>query len=446
MNITKENIDHLNAVVTIQVAPADYEKQVEDAVKKAQRNIAIPGFRAGKVPAGMVKKMYGKSILAEEINKILNKNLHEYITENNIEILGNPLPKADENKTWENGSNFTFQYDLGLAPAFTVDVFKSTPFPYETVQVDDKIVEKYMADIRRNFGKPVTPDVASEKDVVFVDINELDETGSIKAGGVYKSTSIGIERLKSEAAQKKLIGAKKEDKIVIKANELYEDAIDRSVSLGIDKEMAASFTAPLQLSVKNIARMEDAELNEELFTKMYPDGSIKTEEELRNKVKAELALMFEQDSDRKFMSEAEKILIDSINPALPEDFLKRWLMAVNEKPVTMEQLNAEFDSWARSMKWKLIENKIIKANNITVTTDEATEEARRVVRNHFARYGQNPSEEEIEKNVKSILRKEKEVDQLYENLYRGKVLNLFKTTGQLAKKEVSYNEFFGVKE
>ena len=446
MNITKENIDGLNAVVTIEVGPADYEKRVEDAIKKVQRQASLPGFRPGKVPSGMIKKMYGKSVLADELNKILNDSINNYIVENKIEILGNPLPKADEQVDWENAKDFTFKYDLGLAPAFEVEVSDKTAFTYETVKIDDTLIDKYVKDVRKNFGKPSNPEIAEEKDVVFVDINELDETGSIKAGGIFKSTSIGIERLKSELAKKKLTGTKKEDKIVINCKELYTDPVELGVSLGITKEEADILTCDLQLSVKNIARMEDAELNEELFLKVYGDEAVKTEEDFRAKIKNELSTMFLQDSDRKFFTEVEKSLVDTINPALPEDFLKRWLMAVNDKPVTMEQLNSEFDAWARTMKWKLIENKIIKNNHITVTAEEATEEAKRFVRSHFARYGQSPEEAEVEKAAATILQKEKEAEKIYENLYYVKILGLFKTHYKLNMKETGYNEFFGIKE
>jgi trigger factor len=333
MNIKKEDVDVLNAVVTIEVGPDDYEKRVEDALRRVQKQANMPGFRPGKVPAGMVKKMYGKNILADELNKILNDSIHKYISENKIEILGNPLPKADEQVDFETGKNFTFKYDIGLAPAFDVEVSDKMSFEYPVVKVDDALIDKYVKDVRRNYGTPANPEVAGEKDVVFVDINELDESGQIKAGGIFKSTSIGLERLQSEAAKKKLIGAKKEDKIVLNNKELYENPVDASVQLGIDKEVAEALDTNLQLTVRNIARMEDAELNEELFNKLYPDAGIKTEEEFRNKIREELGKMFEQDSDRKFYQNVEQTLVDKINPQLPEDFLKRWLMAVNDKPI-----------------------------------------------------------------------------------------------------------------
>lgn len=446
MNIKKEDLDVLNAVVTIEVGPDDYEKRVEDALKRVQKQANMPGFRPGKVPVGMVKKMYGKNILADELNKILNDSIHKYISENKIEILGNPLPKVDEQVDFENGKNFTFKYDIGLAPSFDVEVSDKMTFDYLVVKVDDALIDKYVKDVRRNYGTPVNPEVAGEKDVVFVDINELDESGQIKAGGVFKSTSIGLERLQSEAARKKLTGAKKDDKIVINSKELYENPVDASVQLGIDKEAAENFNANLQLTVKNIARMEDAELNEELFNKLYPDAGIKTEEEFRNKIREELGKMFEQDSDRKFYQSVEQTLVDKINPQLPEDFLKRWLMAVNDKPVTLEQIEQEFESWSRMMKWKLIENKIVKKYDLKVTREEMLEEAKRFVRSQYARYGQTPEEAEVEKVANDILGKEKEAEKVAENIFYTKSLNLFKEKFRLNRKEVTYNEFFGIKD
>lgn len=446
MNITKKDIDALNAELSITLAPQDYEERVNDAIKKVQKQAAMPGFRAGKVPVGLIKKQYGKSILVDEINKILNDSLYNYINDNKIEILGNPMPKADSAVDFDNKTEWTFDYELGLSPQFDLKLDNSQSFTYNTVKVDDELVEKYLKDVKRNYGKPSNPEVAEEKDVLYIDIVELDADGSIKPGGVFKSTSIGIDRLKNEAAKAKLTGAKKEDKIVINANELYDSAVDKSMSLGIDKEIAESFDANLQVTVKNIARMEDAELNQELFDKLYGAGNVNSEEEFREKIKGELGMMFAQDTDRKFVETVEKTLVDKLDIRLPDEFLKRWLMAVNEKPLNKEQLEAEYPSYARSMQWKLIENKIIKDNSITVTADEAKEEAGRFIRSQYARYGQTPDEAEVAKIADSILSKQDEAQKIYEGLYSQKVLNLLKTNCKLDTKEVSYNEFFGISE
>ena len=446
MNISKKDISPLNAELSITLAPTDYESKVENAIKKVQKQAAMPGFRAGKVPVGLIKKQHGKSILVDEINKILNQTLYNYINENKIEILGNPMPKEETKIDFDNQKEWTFNYEIGLTPQFDVKLDTSQSFVYNTVKIDEELVEKYLKDVKRNYGKPSNPEVAEEKDVLYIDIVELDSENNIVAGGVFKSTSIGIDRLKNEAAKAKLTGAKKEDKIIINANELYDSAVDKSISLGIDKEVAENFSANLQLTVRNIARMEDAELNQELFDKLYGAGTINSIEEFKEKIKGELGLMFAQDTDRKFVEGVEKTLVEKLNITLPDDFLKRWLMAVNEKPLTKEQLEAEYPSYAKNMQWKLIENKIIKNNNIAVTPDEAKEEASNYVRSQFARYGQAPEETEVAKIVDGILSKEQEAQKIFEGLYSKKVLDVLKTSCKLDTKEISYNEFFGIKD
>jgi trigger factor len=442
MNISKKDIDSLNAEITISVTPADYEPKVKDGIKKVQKQVAMPGFRQGKVPEGLIKKQYGTQIMVDEINKLLNDSIYKFIEDNKLDILGNPLPKQDSPVDFENQKEFEFTYQIGLAPQFDITLGKEHAFNYKTVKIDDELVEKYIKDVRRNYGKPVNPETASDKDVVFVDINELDENGAIKAGGVFKSTSIGLDRLKNEAAKAKLTGVKKEDKIVMPVNELYETALDKSVSLGIDKESAEGFNANLQLTVKNIARLDDADLNQELFDKIYGPGVVNSEEEFRDKIKTELGMMFSVDADKFLQQEIEKSLVEKLNLNLPDEFLKRWLMAVNEKPITQEQLENEYPMYAKSMQWKLIENKIIKNNNIAVTADEAAEEAKAYIRSEYARYGQKPSDEELDQISKSLLSKEKEAQKIFENLYTKKVLDLIKSLCTLQTKEVGYDEFF----
>jgi trigger factor len=446
MNISKKDINALNAELTITLSPTDYEAKVESAIKKVQKQASLPGFRPGKVPVGLIKKQHGKSILVDEINKILNETLYNYINENKLEILGNPIPKLNSSVDFDKQTEWTFSYELGLTPQFDVKLDNTQSFVYNTVKIDDELVEKYLKDVKRNYGKPSNPEVAESTDVLYLDIVELDAENNIVAGGVFKSTSVGIDRLKNEAAKVKLTGSKKEDKIIINANELYDSAVDKSISLGIDKELAESFNANLQLTVRNIARMEDAELNQELFDKLYGAGAINSEAEFKDKIKAELALMFTQDTDRKFIETVEKTLVEKLNIELPDEFLKRWLMAVNEKPLTNEQLEAEYPSYAKSMQWKLIENKIIKNNNIAVTADEAKVEAGNYVRSQFARYGQVPGDAEVAKIVDGILSKEQEAQKIFEGLYSKKVLDVLKTSCTLDTKEVSYNEFFGINE
>lgn len=442
MDITKHDIDSLNAEIKISLKPADYETRVTEAIKKVQRQASMPGFRPGKVPSGLIKKQYGTQIMVEEINKLLNDSIYKYIEENKIDILGNPLPKDQTAVDFEKQKDFEFVYQLGLAPQFNVNLDSKHTFTFKTVKVDDELVNKYLKDVRRNYGKPVNPEVAGEKDVVFVDINELDETGAIKAGGIFKSTSISPERINNEKAKSQIIGVKKEDKITISADDLYETALDKSVSLGIDKEEAENTHCNLQLTVKNIARLEDADLDQELFDKVYGAGKITSEEEFKNKIREELALMFNVDSERFLRTEVEKKLVEDLKLQLPDAFLKRWLMAVNEKPITQEELEKDYENYSKAMQWRLIENKIIKDNEIKVDAEEAKAEAKAFISGEYARYGQQPTEEDLEKISKDLLSKEKEAQKIFENIYSKKVLDLIKQKCTLQPKELSYDEFF----
>lgn len=442
MDIKKQDIDALNAEIKISLKSEDYEPRVNEALKKVQRQASMPGFRPGKVPAGLIKKQYGTQIMADEINKLLQDTIYKYIEENKIEILGNPLPKETTPVDFEKQKEFEFTYQIGLTPQFNVSLDSKQTFTMKTVKVDDELVEKYVKDVRRNYGKPVNPEVAGEKDVIFIDINELDESGNIKAGGIYKSSSISAERVKNDKAKAKLIGAKKEDKIVVSADELYDTALDKSVSLGIDKETAENTHCDLQLTVKNISRLEDAEMNQELFDKVYGEGKVSSEEEFRTKIKEELALMFSADSDRFLKTEVENKLVENLKLELPDAFLKRWLMAVNEKPITLEELEKDYSNYSKAMQWRLIENKIIKDNGIKVEGDEAKEEAKMFIRGEYQRYGQVPTEEDLEKISRDLLSREKEAQKIFENLYSKKVLSLIKEKCTLQPKEVSYDEFF----
>lgn len=442
MDIKKQDIDALNAEIKISLKSDDYEPLVNEALKKVQRQASMPGFRPGKVPAGLIKKQYGTQIMADEINKLLQDTIYKYIEENKIEILGNPLPKETTPVDFEKQKEFEFTYQIGLSPQFSVNLDSKQTFTLKTVKVDDELVNKYVKDVRRNFGKPANPEVAEEKDVIFIDINELDETGSIKAGGIYKSSSISAERVKNEKAKAKLIGAKKEDKIVLSVDELYETALDKSVSLGIDKETAENTHCNLQLTVKNISRLEDAEMNQELFDKVYGEGKVSSEEEFKTKIREELALMFSADSDRFLKTEVENKLVENLKLQLPDAFLKRWLMVANEKPITQEELEKDYPNYSKAMQWRLIENKIIKDNSIKVEGDEAKEEAKMFIRGEYQRYGQVPTDEDLEKISRDLLSREKEAQKIFENLYSKKVLDLIKEKCTLQPKEVSYDEFF----
>lgn len=444
MNITQENIDELNAVLKVKVVAEDYLPKVEGALKNYQKKAAIPGFRPGKVPTGVIKKMYGKSVMVDEINKLLSDTLYKYINDNKIEILGNPLPKADSdtNIDWDNQKEFEFMYEMGLAPKFEVELSPKDKFNYQVVKIDEELVNKYVNDIAKRYGKVEQIDVAAEGDLLNGDFVELDANGEILPGGLFKTSSVFIDRLKDEA-KKAFIGLKVGDKTVVDAQGLTANIVDLGAMLGLDKEAATAFNAKLQFTVKGISRLAASEINQELFDKIYGPGTVNSEEEFREKIREELRNMFVNDSERKFYNEVVDHLMNKVNINLPSEFLKRWIVAVNEKPVSAEQVEAEFDGYAKGLKWQLIENKIIKDNNINVTNEEVIEHTKNLILAQFGKMQQMPmSDEDLEQTAKRVLGNEEEAKKIYEQVYGQKVMTLFKTRFTLETKEVAYDEFF----
>ena len=443
MNIIQENIDELNAVLKVKVIATDYLPKVETALKDYQKKASIPGFRPGKVPAGMIKKMYGKSVMVEEINKLLNDSLYKYLNENKIEVLGNPLPKADSMIDWDNQQEFEFLYEMGLAPKFNVELSAKDKFSFQTVKVDDELVNKYMTDIAKRYGKVENVEVSEETDLLNGDFVELETNGEILAGGVFKTGSLFLDRVKDETTKKALIGLKNDDKVVVEAQKLAENPDDLAALLGIDKAQAETLNSKLQFTVKGISRLAAAEINQEFFNKIYGEGNVTSEEEFKAKIKDELGNMFVNDSDRKFYNDVVEHLMNKINFDLPTAFLKRWIVAANEKPVTFEQVDAEFDNYSKGLKWQLIENKIIKDNEIQVSNEEVVEHTKELILQQFAQMGQgNMGDEELNQTAQRVLSNQEEAKKLYEKLYGQKVMTLFKTKFTLENKEVAYDDFF----
>lgn len=444
MNITKQNIDELNAVVKVKVGPEDYQLKVDSALKDYQKKVNMPGFRPGKVPVGIVKKMYGKSILAEEINKLLSDSLYKYISENKIEVLGNPLPKneADKKIDWDNQKEFEFSYDLGLAPKFNIELSAKDKFNYSIVKVDDSLIDKQIKEICARYGSITTTDISNEKDFLFGDLVELDSEGNVLQGGIFKSSTLFIERIKDSETKGKLIGIKPEDKVVVESSKLSENATDLAAMLGIDKAKAENLKSKFQFTLKKISKLIPAQVNQELFDKIYGQGIITSEEGFKSKIKEELEQMLSNDSERRLYNDIVEALMAKAKFSMPDEFLKRWLMAVNEKPLTYEEISKEYNSYSNGLKWQLIENKLIKENNIKVTKEEAEGHLKSTIVSNYQKYGiPVPADSDIQNIVNKSLSNEEESKKLFDKLYGQRVMDLFKSKFTIERKEISYEEF-----
>jgi trigger factor len=439
MNIVKENVDELNAILKVKIAATDYLERYNTALKKHQKKVDMPGFRPGKVPMDMVKKRFGKPILVEEINEMLSESLHKYISENKIDILGNPLPKADNHIDFDNQTDFEFQYDLGLAPKMNVELSSEEKYPYYTVKADDALINKHVDYFRRNYGQIVHPEISEDKDVLVGDFAELDTQGNIVPGGFFKTTLIDIAKITNAVNKNKLIGLKIEDKVIL--DDLSDDAVYIFETLEIPGDRLKEMR--LQFRLKNLSRIVQAEVNQELFDKIYGPDKVHSEEEFRNKIREELAVMFVADSDRKFFNEVIESLLKKANLSLPEIFLKRYMLATNKEKISMEQIEKEYSSYSNSLKWQLLENHLLKTYKVVVPTEEVEQFVINAVKMNLARRGmQNATEEEVKMHVQKVLEDEKQVRGAYDRLYDQKLIDLFKNTFTIDKKEISYDEFF----
>jgi trigger factor len=444
MEIKKENIDDLHAVLKVKIEPVDYQQKVDTVIKDHQKKAKIPGFRPGKVPAGMIRKMYGKSILAEEINKILADSIHNYIDENKIEILGNPLPKPEDEaeNNWENPADFEFHYDLGLAPQYELDLSPSQTFDYYKLKVDEELFNKYLDDIRRRYGKFSRPETVEEGTILYGNFEELNAEGNVKEGGITTTTTIALDLIRNEEIKNQLSGLKKDDVININIKKAFEEPAEISSMLSISREEAERLHSDFKFTILSINKIEKADINQELFDKVYEPGTVTSEQEFNDRIRQEIWKIFEVDADKKLKNEISDFLLQHINPQLPDDFLKRWLLAVNENPVTPEQLEKEYNNYSKHIKLQLIENKIARENNIEVNNDEIQAFARQLIRNQFAQYGQmDPDQEKINELANSYLQQSDRIRQIYETLIERKAFEYLKSFFSLNIIELPHDEF-----
>ena len=444
MNITKESIDELNARVTIKLAPADYQPQVDKTLKEHARKANMPGFRPGKVPVGVVKKMYGPSILVEEVNKMLGNRLYDYIGKENLNILGNPLPSEtiDPKADWENPADMEFTYDLGLAPNIDLDLGKKFKFTQYVIEPTKKDIDNSLENISKRSGEMVEHDTIADNDLVMVQWVELNEDGSIKEGGILHSSSVSLDNLK-EDVKKPLIGKKLTDSLTVDYRDFSENEADLAAMLSLTKEELPNVNKDFKITVEKIQRLKPAELNEELFKKMYPDGSVTTIDELKEKVSIDYRAYFEKESDRKLKNDMVLDLLKTTKLALPEEFLKRWLLTVGDKKSTKEQVEQDYPNYSEGLRWQLIENKVIRDFEIKVSEDELKAGIRQQLFQQFAQYGMQQADDEMMNGmVDKFMKREDEVRKMNEQLYDEKVMEFFKDKATLKEKKTSSEEFY----
>jgi trigger factor len=442
MQITKNDIDSLNATLSVKLEPTDYNPKVETALKVQAKKANLKGFRPGTVPVALIKKMYGKSILADEINKIINDSIYAYLKDNNIDILGNPLPSL-ENKDvadFDNPGNMEFYFDLGLAPQFNINLTEIS-IPYYTIKVDDKMLDQHINDLTRRHGNLENTEISEEKDMLMVTFNELKEDGTIKEGGIFHNSTVAIEYVEDTETKNKLIGVKVGDKLTADPKKLSHNETDMAAMLGVDKNNLGEISSSFQLTITEIRRMHQAELNQELFDKVYGVGTVSSVDEFKAKVKEELEKNFAGDSYNFFHREARITLISKLHIDLPSAFLKRWIMATSEKPIDAHELEHEFDHYADDLKWQLIESKIMRERGLKIERADIVENTKENLRELYVRYNLPMLDDEsLTKHAESILAKKEEVQNAIQKTTTRKVITCVKENANVQYAEVTFDE------
>ncbi len=444
MNITKQSIDDLNAILTIQIEKSDYNENVEKVLRDYRKKANIKGFRPGMVPIGLIKKMYGKAVQIEEINKLVSENIRTYLEDQKIDILGDPLPRSEENEKndFENGESFTFSFDLGLAPLFEIKLNKKNKVNYFEIDVDDKMRNEYIESYTRRYGKFERADISGEKDMLKGTIVAIDQNGDpMPDGPGADDTSLSINIIKDKKIRKLFTGRKTEDSIDFDIRKALPNDNEIAGLLRRKTEEISDINGRFRFTINEISRFEPAGIDQELFNRIYGEDVVNSEEEFRKKIEEEISVNLQQESQYKLSGDLKKLAVEKTDFGLPEEFLKRWLMQVNEK-TTKEQIEEEFDHFRQDLKWQLIRNNIARKNEVKITEEELLLEAENITRFQFRQYGLfYATEEQVTNYAKETLKKEDEAKRIADKILDEKVITLLREMVKVEVRNVTVEEF-----
>lgn len=449
MNITRKDTDALNAILSVNIAKEDYLPKTEQALKKAGKTISMKGFRAGMVPAGLVKKMYGTGILVDELNKIVNDAVNKYIEENKLEILGRPMPvPANIDFNIQNPTDYTLEFELGLAPDFEISALKNNQVvKAPKVAINDELLDKEMDNLRSRYGNvSFIEEGINEKDMLEVKFVEL-ENGTAKEGGVTATGPINLEMIKDETLKNTLLAGKvgttatTED--LFAAFDKERAQVSKNV-LGLNEE-PENMGAAFELTIERISRMGKAELNQEFFDKVFGPEQVKSEEEAKDKLREELSSYTSQSESGKLNERIFNMLLEETEIPLPDTFLKKWIKISNEKPITEDVLEEEYPIFAKNLRWSLIVNKISKENDIKGDFEEIKEYSKEALRQQLKQYapgGGGFSDEDLDNLNNNMLSKEEHVKKSYDAVMEQKLFSVIKQQLTVEEEEVSFEDFF----
>ena len=444
MNITQENTDKLNAILNVKVEQADYTERVEKVLKDYRRQAKVDGFRPGKVPMGLIKKMYHTPVLVDEVNKLVSESLFNYLQENKVNILGEPLPNKDEEKNFdfENDTEFEFKFDLGLAPELNMEVTAKDKVPFYKIKVDKKQQDEYKEQLLQRFGEFKAVEKAGNDELIKCTLEKVDKEGNEVENGIrVENVSMSLDMMKDDDQKVLFSGVAGGDEVVFDVKKAYPNDTEVASLLRIDKTEVAMLEGSFKCIIDEVNKFEKAVVGQEFYDKVYGEGEVKSEEEFTKRVTEEIALNYEREGEYRFMVDAREALIKKAKIDLPVEFLKRWMVETNEQ-ITEEQVAEDFEKYEDDFRWQLIKEHLLKQQDIKVSEEEALEAAKAMVLNQYMQYGMsNVPEEYLESYAKEMMSKPEESRKFYEQKGEEKLISYIKSVVKLDEKDVSSEKF-----
>ena len=446
MNVSLQNIDKVSALLTVKLEKADYQEKVDKALKSFRQKAQMPGFRKGMIPMNLIKKMYGKSVLAEEVNKLLSETVFKYIQDNKVNILGEPLPNEDKQPSidFDTMENFEFLFDIALAPEFKAEVSADDKVDYYDIEVSDEMVDNQIKAYTQRNGKYEKVDTYADKDLLKGLLAELDEEGNTKEDGIQVEGTVMMPTyMKNEEQKAVFANAKVNDVLVFNPHTAWDgNPAELASLLKVDKEAAVEVKSNFSFQVEEITRFVEGELNQEIFDQVLGEGAVKTEEEFRAKVKDVIAKQFVADSDYKFMLDLRKVLMEKVGKLEYPDVLLKRIMRANNPDKDEKFVEENYDKSIEELTWHLIKEQLVKTNDIKVEQPDIVNMAREATRAQFAQYGMlNIPDELVENYVKEMLKKKESIDGLVNRVVETKLTDAIKPQVTLVHKSISAAEF-----
>lgn len=447
MSVTQEKIDDLTALLKVEIAKTDYIGQVEHVAKDLGKKVHVRGFRKGKVPSGVIKKMYGQQILADELNKILQDRVDGYIKDQKLEILGQPLPSEEEqNRELKIGNDYTFTFELGLRPEFDLKkvVSPKTKFTKNEIIVDDEIYNEELEKLQKYYGEVSHPETIEKDDVLQVNLQEVLSSGVEKENGISKDTSIPLSFFHKRYL-KEVQALKKGLSVVVKIFRAFDKEKEEVAKhiLEIDDDQIGKIETKFRITLKEINRIQPHEVNQELFDKVYGNSEVKSLDEFKSKFIQDIQKYYDIESDNILNTEIFDKLLDSIKIPLPDGFLLKLIKRNNEEEHTEEQLNADYEKFARSLRWQLITGQLIRENDLQVEDEELLSYVKGNLKNKFnlAVAPSDEDEQRLDEIAKQFLQNEEYARKSIDNLMDEKIFKFLRDTFSIKQKEVNSKKF-----